>query len=360
VSADDLSQDPFFVDLKKLVDFARTLGASEEDVEVAGRVFGLGPLTLDLALRPPGPVTTLAELAADRALDPDLVQRIWLACGFPEVTPFPFPVTPDLARAIAFLCAVSQLLGEEAAFGFLRVVGASVAKMAEGLAGLTRVHMELPQLSTGKSYSALAQDTAAFASQQLPPLLDAISALFRRHVILVAYQYWAPDPERTAVTLQLTVGFADLVGSTQAMLGVPVSRIAAMVERFERETWDVVAKAGGRLVKLIGDEAMFVHEDPTKACRIAEQLIALSPEPIKVGLAHGPVVALHGDYYGPTVNLAARLVSVAHPSTVVVSDNLPQWADTLAFTSIEVGPLRGFPDGVRAYQLGSERGEAST
>jgi class 3 adenylate cyclase len=83
--------------------------------------------------------------------------------------------------------------------------------------------------------------------------------------------------------------------------------------------WDQVNVAGGRVVKLIGDEAMFMVEDPLAACALASAMVERSPHPVRVGLACGPAVALHGDYYGPTVNLAARLVTAASPSTVVVS-----------------------------------------
>ncbi len=94
-----------------------------------------------------------------------------------------------------------------------------------------------------------------------------------------------------------------------------VSEVAAAVNRFEQAVWDLVTAAGGRVVKLIGDEAMFVVEEPAAACGLASAMVERSPQPVRVGLAFGPAVALHGDYYGPTVNLAARLV-VGCPAVV--------------------------------------------
>ena len=129
-----------------------------------------------------------------------------------------------------------------------------------------------------------------------------------------------------------------------------------MVGQFEALTWDTVAEAGGRLVKLIGDEAMFVFDDSATACQVATQLRDNSPHPVKVGLAHGPVVALNGDYYGPMVNLAARLVSAASPSTVLVSDSVRTGAGPAGFVfeSVDTGPLRGFPEPVPVYRLVAE------
>jgi adenylate cyclase len=75
---------------------------------------------------------------------------------------------------------------------------------------------------------------------------------------------------------------------------------------------------------------------------------------VRVGLAHGETVAVHGDRYGPTVNLAARLVGVAEPGTIVVSESVrTAAADAASFSPIDPGPLRGFPDVTRAFVLSS-------
>jgi class 3 adenylate cyclase len=104
-------------------------------------------------------------------------------------------------------------------------------------------------------------------------------------------------------------------------------------------------------VKLIGDEAMFVIEDPARACDVALGLIDTSPHAVRVGLAHGTVVALYGDYYGETVNLAARLVAAAEPSTVAVSDSVRRLAgDAFTFAALPARSLKGFGDPVVFHQ----------
>jgi class 3 adenylate cyclase len=113
----------------------------------------------------------------------------------------------------------------------------------------------------------------------------------------------------------------------------------------------LVTGAGGRVVKLIGDEAMFVIEDSSAACDVAVHFVETSPQPVRVGLAHGTVVALYGDYYGETVNLAARLVGAAEASTVVVSDAVRQKAaDGFAFTALPERELKGFDEPVLFYR----------
>jgi class 3 adenylate cyclase len=120
--------------------------------------------------------------------------------------------------------------------------------------------------------------------------------------------------------------------------------------------WDLVTAAGGRVVKLIGDEAMFVVEDPVRACAVGLDLIDTSPHPIRVGLAHGTVAALYGDFYGETVNLAARLVGTAAPSTVTVSESVERLARRdFTFDALAPQPLKGFPGEVPSFQLGRAR-----
>jgi class 3 adenylate cyclase len=91
------------------------------------------------------------------------------------------------------------------------------------------------------------------------------------------------------------------------------------------------------VVKMIGDEVMFVTADVTAAARIAlslsdayggdEQL-----SDVRVGLACGPVLAREGDYYGPVVNLASRIVNIARPGSVLISAEVVQGlADEAAF-----------------------------
>ena len=117
---------------------------------------------------------------------------------------------------------------------------------------------------------------------------------------------------------------------------------------------------------------MFVATDATGACRTAVELLAeLAGEggvpPARVGLAAGRVVSLHGDYFGDVVNLASRLVGLAEPSTVVVSDDVRRQVvehvattvgdaegrveDDLRFEPLPPSTLKGFEVPTIAYRL---------
>jgi adenylate cyclase len=189
----------------------------------------------------------------------------------------------------------------------------------------------------------------------LPLFLDAVAAVFRRHLVNVSYQTWSTDTEQAAVTMDRTVCFADLVGSTELLRAVSVRDMANILRRFEEQVWDLVSASGGRVVKLIGDEAMIVFAEPSQACRVGLDLIDLSEHAVRIGMAHGTVVSLYGDYYGETVNLAARLVNQAAPSTLLVSENVRDGAGRgLDFEALQPLVLKGFSESVPVFQAGRE------
>jgi len=280
------------------------------------------------------------------------VHRLWSALGLPDSDTVPVPVSPDAAEAIRLIAAMTEWLGEEVVLGLARTYGASLARMTAALSGAFRVGVEVPQRTSGTPYTEIVDDYTGVVRDLLPLFLDAVAALFRRHLVAVSYEQWSTDEEFAAVTHDRAVGFADLVGSTEVLRTLSVKELAEMVRHFEEQTWDLVSRAGGRVVKLIGDEAMFIVGDPGRACDLGLELVDSSPSPVRVGLAHGPVVGLSGDYYGETVNLAARLVRSADPSTLWVSEPVRDRAEA-RFTFESVGPLtlKGFADPVPAYRV---------
>jgi adenylate cyclase len=124
-------------------------------------------------------------------------------------------------------------------------------------------------------------------------------------------------------TQRLAVGFVDLVGSTALARALTTAQLGAALTEFEETAADCVVGHGGRVVKLIGDEIMFVVGDPVAACAIALDIVdalehhAVLPR-VRGGLAVGDVLTLGGDCFGPVVNLAARVVKQADPGGVVV------------------------------------------
>ena len=182
--------------------------------------------------------------------------------------------------------------------------------------------------------SAQAEDLETEASVQpvlraggfLPMFPAILEQVWRRHLQAAARRkLLRGDVEGSQGRV---VGFADLVGLHGAVpAGRPTRSWPEVVDQFERLAYDVVVAGGGRVVKMIGDEVMFLVDDPVAAADIALGLADASRDAdeltdVRVGLAIGPVLEREGDAFGATVNLASRATAIAYPGTVVVSPEL--------------------------------------
>ena len=98
----------------------------------------------------------------------------------------------------------------------------------------------------------------------------------------------------------------------------------AWLEGFEDAATGVVVDHGGRIIKTIGDEILYVADDPAAAAEIALLLTERGEDPddpfpsVRAAMAYGEVVSRLGDVFGPVVNIASRLTSLARPGTVLV------------------------------------------
>jgi adenylate cyclase len=156
--------------------------------------------------------------------------------------------------------------------------------------------------------------------EETPKLLEF---MWRRHVSEALRRMTASGVDEGSSA----VGFADLVGFTALSQEMDEADLASLVDRFAELAHDTVVMLGGRVVKMIGDEVMFAVDDPKAGVEIALSLAdAYSDDEelqdVRVGLAYGGVLQRQGDLYGPAVNLASRIVSIARPRTVVVSEGI--------------------------------------
>jgi adenylate cyclase len=305
-----------------LLRHARALGASLE--ELASRS-NLGDLIVDLKLRPRLDLT-LGQAVRETALAWGDAERLLAAMGLP--TDPDARVTADELGAIRLLAvAVTQLLGFDASIQLARAVGGAMARVAEAAVTAVRLRVEQPRRDTGTADEDIVRGFSEITETMLPDFVRTLNAGLRYQLVCVA-PTWSTDTERSAVVLPRTVGFADLVGYTTTAAEMSVRELTAVLMEFDEATSTAVRAEGGRIVKMIGDEAMFVTEDPAPSCRIALRLTSTfghgTLPPVRVGLAAGQVVSVFGDIYGPVVNLAHRLVGAAEPSTVLVSESIIQ------------------------------------
>lgn len=344
--------EPEDIDRRKLMRRLSQMGATPEEIEDADRSGTLGPLTLELTLRGPEAVP-FEEAARAAGLTPPEAARLWRALGFPDPLESPPRMSPGQIATLRVLAGTRSLLGDEAALELAPVIGGSMAKLAEAIVDSFRINVEMPRRHRGEPTSQIVEDYSRTAAAVIPPLIDAIGDVLVGHIVAVGRANWALDAQRAAITRDLVIGFADLVGYTRAAQQLGPAELAGAIRRFEASSGEVIARHGGRLVKLIGDEVMFVIEDPGRAVELANDLLHEEAVDhrlpgIRIGLAAGPVVSHHGDYYGDVVNLAARLVKAAAPGTALVSESL----ESVGEAPLELPPLKGYDRPIRAWRLG--------
>ncbi|HET6911393.1 MAG TPA: adenylate/guanylate cyclase domain-containing protein [Mycobacteriales bacterium] len=312
-------------DHHRIVELLRSLGATDSEID-ATPLEQRSALALDVVLRDGRPPVSLSDAAEAIGRPAEDLARLWRALGFASNSADAL-IPASLVDAQQILATTgTELLGREATLGLARVIGASTARLAEALVDSFRVSFELPELDRGARYSDVVKDYVDITRVALPSFESMVLAAFRAHLVRVAGSAWMPDLPGTAARRTLAIGFADLVGYTALSRTLTATELAQMLRRFEDGVNDVLAEHGGRLVKQIGDGVMFTAETADEGAAIALALAAAfsrtdDTPPVRVSLAWGVVLTHLGDYYGDVVNLAARLVALAKPGTVVISDD---------------------------------------
>jgi adenylate cyclase len=221
-----------------------------------------------------------------------------------------------------------------------------------------------PVLASGADHRT-AMELASRMAEDFLPLVDrTLAAIYRRQQELVWTEDMVEDieaeleragvlrrPERVPA-----MSFVDLVGFTRlteergdAAAAELAASLAVLVGRFSREH-------GGVPVKRLGDGVMVHFREPAGAVLAALRMVEHIPEaglpPAHVGVAAGPVVAQGGDYFGRTVNLAARIAARAGAGQVLVSDSVVDSPPPkgVAFTEVGKVPLKGFASPVRLLE----------
>jgi adenylate cyclase len=219
--------------------------------------------------------------------------------------------------------------------------------------------------------------TAQAAAVKLADIADDLEPLliyaWRRHLAAAIARMVndaEPIPDQPGVVR--SVGFADLVSFTRLVRRLSERELARVVQRFEALASDVVTAHGGRVIKTVGDEVLFVAIGAGPAAAIALDLVEamadddLLPD-VRVGMASGRVISRLGDVFGTTVNRASRLTAVARPRTVLVDGGLA--ASLASMSGFEMSPLgrrtlRGIgpvtPWELRRAGQGGRRGMMST
>lgn len=313
-----------------------------------------GPTAADLerAILGAAPAMRGSDVAQSAGVSLEDARRLWRALGFPDAAgTAAFTEADGEALNLAYRVIVESGLDQETMLRLTRALGQTTARLADWevatLAGVAALR------AGGPAGSARSREVVLSLVESLGPSFDRLLVYaWRRHLAAAVgrMELLASDEDEVDVA-EVTVGFADLVRFTALTNRLDEDEIGDLVEVFESRCADILADRNARLIKTLGDSVLFLHADPAVAVDVALDIVAgigrdeRLPD-VRLGLATGPVVLRMGDVYGPAVNLAARLTTVARRNRVIIDQHT---ADLLPVTHFETRPIparpmRGFGD----------------
>jgi adenylate cyclase len=344
-----------------LLNWLAEAGFSIEEMQHALTSGSLSALAGDRFLVP-GERIERDEAVAMSGLSPEVFEAYSRAFGFDEIDGAPagdVRYTADEVALFRVIESLASVFSRDEAVALVRVVGTAVERIAEAAVSLFLVDVESPHIMAGRSELELGR--SVFQAVQLVDGLAAqLDPLLRRHVLQAIERARATTIDSLErFQYRYAVGFVDLVGYTSLSGNLTAQELARFIGRFEAQAHDVVADAGARVVKLIGDEVMFVATDADAACRAGLALIdAFSGDrdvQPRGGLAYGSVVLRGGDYYGSVVNLASRLADAAVPGELLVSSAVVEAATACDFEPAGRRMIKGFDGSVPVWSLSRVR-----
>ena len=262
------------------------------------------------------------QVAEEAGVPLERATALWQALGFPatrdddEVLFVEADV--EALRLVSWLVSTG-FIDPEIELTLVRSMGRSFARLAE---------WEIAELAASAITTSMTADQKRLGdllASLVPVVQDVQNYVWRRHIANAAGRILLLPGGEDGVPM--AVGFADIVGFTRRSRGMTSQELTELIEVFEGTSAQLVTEHGGRLIKTIGDEVLFVCDDPVAAARLALALVEAAaqddrfPE-LRVGLAYGDVVSRLGDVFGPVVNIASRLTSLARPKKVLVDRDL--------------------------------------
>jgi adenylate cyclase len=295
--------------------------------------------------------TTFQQLSARTGIPLELLMVVREAFGFAA------PRAEDTVHQDEL--SVVRVIELQLAKGFrpvaierwLRVYGDSLRRVAETETAFWRSEVEVPLLESGMTEGEMLQAQADLGSQMTPLLEQALLAIYHGQQEHAWSQSFVEDVESSLERAGLhsrldrppAVCFLDLAGYTRLTeergdeaAADLAARLAGLVRRSSQEH-------GGTPVKWLGDGVMFYFREPAAAVLAAVEMVEVVGRhglpPAHVGIHAGPVVFQEGDYFGRTVNIAARIAEYARPGEVLVSQEVVDATDGGPVTFTEIGSV---------------------
>ena len=351
------------------VHVVRLMAAFEEagiSLEDVARGVAAGELSFPLGLFLPEPVArteTYEELAAELGRSPELVRRLSSELGLP-----PSPddrVRAEDAQMLSLVVTKLDLADEDELSRFARLYGGTVQRLVgSGLQFFdqtVRQRVATYELSNEEK-DALVYRKAAGFTQLVAGLVPWLQRRHREHSVL---EYIVSVTEGFMEERGITprqpkqppaIAFLDLTGYSALAEERGDEAAAELAAGLAGVVQEAARTQGCRPVKWLGDGVMFHFSDSGRAIRSSLELIEQTERaisvPARIGINAGTVIAQEGDYFGRTVNIAARIADYARPREVLVSEDAKRSASIadVEFELIGDVPLKGVSNAVRLHK----------
>jgi adenylate cyclase len=252
-------------------------------------------------------------------------------------------------------------LSEEAIAEITRVLGEGMAR----LAATTAAAFVDAFLKAGDSEDEVAQRFASVAEQLIPAIDPVLCAAYKQHLAEAVRRGMLSRAEReageTGGAEEITVCFVDMVGFTRLGAQIDPQELGGVASKLAELATEVTVPPV-RLVKTIGDAAMFVSPESGPVVLVALSLLEAFQEAdlpsLRAGIARGTALQRTGDFYGHAVNLASRVTGAARPGSVLCTEEVRDAApDEFDWSFARKHRLKGMKGLVSLYR--ARRIEAS-
>jgi adenylate cyclase len=345
---------------ERLLEKLRAEGYTLDELKEAVKEHRLALLLVDRVL---GGRYTARELEQRTGLSAAQLLRIRRLLGLPEAGPDDQVFGEEEIKAGESTKLFLDVgLGEDAIAEITRVLGEGMAR----LAATTAAAFVNAFLKPGDSEDEVAQRFASVAEQLIPAIDPVLVAAYKQHLAEAARRGMLSPAEResgeVAGTQEITVCFVDMVGFTRLGAQMEAQELGSLASRLAELANDVT-EPPVRLVKTIGDAAMFVSSDPgalvSTALSLLEAVEKADLPSLRAGVASGPALQRAGDFYGHAVNLASRVTGVARGGAVLCTQEVRDAApDDFDWSFARKHKLKGMSEAVplyRARRLGDEK-----
>jgi adenylate cyclase len=356
----------------RLIGLVRTLERSGLTAEAIGEAVRGGRFSFDMLDLPiyerfaPAAGPTFRELSARTGVPLDLLLVVREACGFGLARPDD-PMREDEVEASEFLVAADVARYDAGVFErMLRVYGEALSRIVETESAAWVDQVVQPMIDAGVSEADALTRGARYGEQTAPELDRALVAMYHGHQGAVWARIFFELLERTLERAGVrppaeedpAICFLDISGYTELTEERGDLAAAGLAARLASLVRPIASGRDGRVVKWLGDGVMFHFDRPSSAVVAALDMVdRVSLEelpPAHVGLDAGPVILQDGDYFGRTVNIAARISARAGPGQVLASEAAVRSSGDvagIAFEPVGATELKGVARPVTLYRV---------